>query len=184
MGCTRSRGSRGFQCFVCSPRPGEPGRYPTQIMNNKHQREGSKSNSHVGREFEATARRILDSRGLILTPDHSVEVGVSNFTKSHEFDLGSENPATIVECKSHKWTAGNNVPSAKMTTWNEAMYYFHCAPEKYRKIFFVLKDPRRSTGETLAEYYVRTYLHFIPDGVEIFEYDSVDDIVRELHDVG
>ena len=30
MGCTRSRGSRGFQCLVCLPRPGEPGRYPAK----------------------------------------------------------------------------------------------------------------------------------------------------------
>ena len=27
MRCTRSRGSRGFQCLVCLPRPGERGRY-------------------------------------------------------------------------------------------------------------------------------------------------------------
>ena len=25
--CTRSRGSRAFQCLASSPRPGEPGRY-------------------------------------------------------------------------------------------------------------------------------------------------------------
>ena len=30
MGCTRSRGSRGFQCLASSPRPGEPGRYPAR----------------------------------------------------------------------------------------------------------------------------------------------------------
>ena len=28
MRCTRSRGSRGFQCLVCLPRPGERCRYP------------------------------------------------------------------------------------------------------------------------------------------------------------
>ena len=32
MGCTRSRGSRGFQCLASSPRPGEPGRYPSSSM--------------------------------------------------------------------------------------------------------------------------------------------------------
>jgi len=32
MRCTRSRGSRGFQCLVCSPRPGERGRYPAFRM--------------------------------------------------------------------------------------------------------------------------------------------------------
>ena len=28
------------------------------------------------------------------------------------------------------------MPSAKMTVWNEAMYYFHIAPKQYRKIMF------------------------------------------------
>ena len=37
------------------------------------------------------------------------------------------------------------------------MYYFQCAPNKYRKILFVLKDERNSTGESLADYYVRAY---------------------------
>ena len=31
MRCTRSRGSRGFHCLVCLPRPGERGRYPARL---------------------------------------------------------------------------------------------------------------------------------------------------------
>jgi hypothetical protein len=38
---------------------------------------------------------------------------------------------------------GGNMTSAKMTVWNEAMYYFHVAPSSYRKIFFILKHYRR-----------------------------------------
>ena len=34
MRCTRSRGSRGFQCLVCLPRPGERGRYPTKVNDS------------------------------------------------------------------------------------------------------------------------------------------------------
>lgn len=78
----------------------------------------------------------------------------------------------IVECKSHRWTAGHNIPSAKLTVWNEAMYYFHAAPGGYRKILFVLKDLRRGTGESLCSYYLRTYGHLIPDDVEFWEYDD------------
>ncbi len=37
MRCTRSRGSRGFQCLVCSPRPGERCRYaPRSNCNVTH----------------------------------------------------------------------------------------------------------------------------------------------------
>ena len=72
------------------------------------------------------------------------------------------------------------MPSAKMTVWNEAMYYFATAPRKYRKILFVLRDVRTTTGESLAEYYVRTYHHLIPPGVEVWEYDQKQQKVETL----
>lgn len=92
--------------------------------------------------------------------------------KERQFDLGSSDPQLIVECKSHRWTAGGNIPSAKITVWNESMYYFHLAPNDFRKVMFALRDfdPRRN--ETLAEYYVRNYGHLIPEGVELVEYDE------------
>ncbi len=101
-----------------------------------------------------------------------VLVGVSSQKKSHRFDLGAEDPATLVECKSHTWTQGGNMPSAKLTVWNEAMYYFHVAPPQYRKIFFVLKHLRRNTS--LATYYLTNYRHLIPDAVEFWEYYTVE----------
>ena len=77
----------------------------------------------------------------------------------------------LVECKSHRWTASGNMPSAKMTFWNEAMFYFHVAPREYRKIvFLVLKHDRGE--QSLAAYYIRTHGHLIPDGVEIWEFNE------------
>ena len=61
------------------------------------------------------------------------------------------------------------MPSAKMTVWNEAMYYFYLAPIHFRKIMFVLKHHRRE--ESLATYYLRIHGHMIPNGVEFWEYD-------------
>ena len=86
------------------------------------------------------------------------------------FDLGSENSKVVVECKCHTWTSGNNAPSAKMSTWNEAMYYFQICPPGYRKIFFVLRSVK--DGQTLSEYYIRRHKELIPDDVEIWEYDT------------
>jgi hypothetical protein len=136
------------------------------------QRVGSVSNAHVGREFERYAVEALASHGIHVVENYSVDVGVENTTKPHAFDLGSKEPPVLVECKSHRWTSGGNVPSAKLTVWNEAMYYFACSPSEYRKILFVLRDERKRTGETLAEYYARTYRHLIPPDVEIWEYDE------------
>ncbi len=153
-------------------------------MVDNFQRTGSISNTHVGQEFERVAIAVLAEKGITVQTDFPVEVGVGSLRKSHSFDLGCDDPAVIIECKSHRWTSGANVPSAKMTVWNEAMYYFACSPNKYRKIFFVLRDARATTGETLAEYYVRTYAHFIPQKVELWEFDELEKKVKILWNKG
>ncbi len=139
---------------------------------NNFQRIGSISNARVGSDFEKAAQEIFASRGLYLEKSFNLAVGIGEQKKEHRFDLGLASPKVIVECKSHKWTAGGYVPSAKMTVWNEAMYYFALAPSDYQKILFVLRDYNPKKKETLAEYYLRTHNHLIPDGVEIWEYDE------------
>ena len=141
-------------------------------MNKSFQRTGSKSNAHTGRAFEIAAQEFFATKGLILKRNISLPVGVESLTKEHSFDLGCSNPKVIIECKSHRWTSGKNVPSAKLTIWNEAMYYFLLAPKGYRTILFVLRDYSQKRQETLAEYYIRTYRHLIPNSVELWEYNE------------
>ena len=142
-------------------------------MSKPHQRVGSVSNAHVGRDFENVALKVFARFGLDLEKNFKVPIGLNGTSKSHAFDLGSEEQRILVECKSHKWTAPNdNVPSAKLTVWNEAMYYFLIAPTGFRKILFVLRDVSERRQETLAEYYIRTYRHLIPGDVEIWEFDE------------
>ena len=138
-------------------------------MVGNFQRLGSASNSHVGREFESLAQEFFRQEGLSLQRSYGVAIGVSGKKERH-FDLGSNKPPVLVECKSHKWTVGGNAPSAKMAVWNEAMFFFHLAPKGFRKVLFVLRDFNEKRGETLAQYYVRNYGHLIPDDVEILEY--------------
>lgn len=138
-----------------------------------HQRVGAVSNAHVGREFEADARGyFFRAEGIQLTPSLSLNLGVSGVEpKAHRFDLGSYQPAVLVECKSHKWTATGNMPSAKVTVWNEAMYYFLLAPANFRKILFVLEARHPRQSKSLAEYYVHINGHLIPRDVSILEYN-------------
>ena len=143
------------------------------------QRVGAKSNADVGQKFEQKAVAVLAEYGIEVETDFSVDIGVSDVKKTHKFDLGREFPSVLVECKSHRWTTGGNIPSAKLTVWNEAMYYFLCAPSKYRKILFVLRDVRAKNSESLAEYFVRTHRHLIPLGVEIWEFDEDLQEVRQ-----
>ena len=142
------------------------------VMDNNFQRVGSISNAHAGSDFEEIARAFFAEQGITLSRNFVVPVGVGSQKKQHRFDLGTETPATLVECKSHTWTQGGNMPSAKLTVWNEAMYYFHVAPDQYRKIFFVLKHLRRNIS--LVTYYLANYQHLIPENVEIWEYCTLE----------
>ncbi len=144
------------------------------------QREGSTSNSHVGRAFEERARKVLAEHGLRLELGHRVPCGLGPVRKNHAFDLGSGNPKVIVECKSHTWTSGGYVPSAKMKNWAEAMFYFHMAPSDYRKIFVVERSVRPGRPESLLAYFLRTQAHMIPPDVEFRELNGDELIVHEV----
>ncbi|CAJ0893663.1 hypothetical protein R20233_03758 [Ralstonia sp. LMG 32965] len=137
-----------------------------------HQRVGAISNAHVGREFEASAQRFFASRGVELKLSHKVKIGAGDVKKGHKFDLGCGQRKIIVECKSNRWTNTSNIPSAKLTVWNEAMYYFSLAPNSYRKIMFVLRHECERRGVTLATYYLKAYGHLVPSNVEFWEYDE------------
>jgi len=108
---------------------------------------------------------------LLTKPCIAVQIGI-NGLKYHNFDLGNEPEKVLVECKAHTWTEGGNVPSAKLTVWNEAMFFFHAAPSCYRKIFFILRDFSEKRKITLGEYYIRTNPHFIPKDVEVWEFND------------
>ena len=149
-------------------------------MSKSFQRVGSKSNAQVGKEFELLTQDFFEQQGLSLSRGFKVPVGVNSVKKIHAFDLGCTNKRVLVECKSHKWTSGNNVPSAKLTVWNEAMYYFLASPENYRKIMFVLRDYSEKRSETLAEYYLRTYAHLVPGDVEFWEYDPLNSTAVQM----
>lgn len=143
------------------------------VMNKPHQRINSLSNAHVGKHFELLAKKYFSLNGLLLEKNIKITLGINTTKKEHAFDLGCKKEKVLVECKSHKWTRPNdNVPSAKLSVWNEAMYYFFVAPSEYRKIMFVLRDYNQKRKETLAEYYIRTYHHLIPDGVELWEFNE------------
>lgn len=149
-------------------------------MDKPFQRRGAKSNAHVGRDFEIKIQGFFARQGLSLTPTIAVPIGI-NGTKSHAFDLGNANDKVLVECKAHTWTEGGNVPSAKLTLWNEAMFFFYAAPSGYRKILVVLCDFSSRRNESLGEYYIRTYSHLIPTDVEVWNTMRIKKNSRRLN---
>lgn len=135
---------------------------------NNFQRAGSVSNTEVGREFEEAARLFFLETGVDLQSGFSVPVGYHS-KKQHKFDLGSDNPPILVECKSYTWTSGGNSPSAKIRGLNEVMLLFSVSPPHYRKILFVLKHLKGDVS--LATHYRRTQGHLVGSGIEVWEFD-------------
>lgn len=120
--------------------------------------------------FEQKAKEFFLNKGIALTGPFQIAIGFNTKQKIHKFDLGSEEPKTLVECKEHTWTKEGNTPSAKLSVWNEAMLYFVLAPATYRKILFVKRS--MVNGQSLAQYYIKSFGHLIPPGVEIWEFDT------------
>ena len=137
---------------------------------NNFQRVGASSNTEAGREFEDAAHLFFEASGIKLTRDFVAPVGY-RVKKNKRFDLGSEDPPVLVECKSYTWTSGGNSPSAKIRGMNEAMLLFSMAPPKYRKILFVLKHLHQRSGISLAAHYIKNQGHLIGPGIEIWEFD-------------
>ena len=150
------------------------------MEDRPHQRKGARSNAQVGSDFQVAAQQYFRSTGLELSPDFPVDCGIQTKRKKHRFDLGSDLPKVLVECKSHTWTEGRNVPSAKMTTWNEAMLYFVAAPKEYRKILFVLRSICAKRKLSLLSFYLKTYAHLVPEDVEFIEFDPATKVATPL----
>lgn len=138
------------------------------MNDNNFQRAGAPSNTHVGREFEQAARLYWANTGIRLEPNFPVEIGYQA-KKNHRFDLGSDNPPILVECKSYTWTSGGNSPSAKIRSMNEVMLHFSVAPAHYRKVLFLLKHMKGALS--LGKHYLSTQGHLVTPGVEIWEFD-------------
>jgi len=139
------------------------------------------SNVKRWEEFASAVGRYLAGLGLKLQPEYSVRVGIgSKATKDHRFDFGSSD--ALVECKCYGWTEGGNNPSAKISTLNEAMMYFHSTPGTFRKMLFLPTTSKAGARnpETFAEYYVRLHGHFIPASVEVWELDMQDGQARRI----
>jgi hypothetical protein len=139
------------------------------------------SNVARGQDFASAVGKSLDKLGLAVESEYSVEVGIgSKSTKQHRFDFGSSE--VLVECKCYGWTQGGNNPSAKVSTLNEAMMYFHSTPGKYRKMLFLPLTEKSGVRnpQTFAEYYVRLHGHFTPANVEVWELDATTGQARQV----
>lgn len=136
-------------------------------------------NPGVGRRFQEEAASIL---GEFFRTKFELEkpIPIGSPAKNHKFDCVSENSEIVAECKCYTWTDTGNVPSAKMTALNEAVFYLLFLPEKTIRFIVLKKAVYTKRHETLAEYYSRINNHLLGE-VGILEIDDMQKvrIIRE-----
>ena len=108
-----------------------------------------------------------------------MEVGlpIGSPEKNHFFDIVNKESKIVIECKRYTWTETGNVPSAKIRTLNEAVFFMSLLKGSYTKYIVMLKANHPKKKESLAEYYFKTYHHLLGD-IILAEYDVINDKMR------
>ena len=123
-----------------------------------------KSNHKIGKEFEDLSCKVLTEHFHTAFSDGPAKICIgTNEKKEHDFDLASADQSIVVECKAYTWTEGDKKPSGKMSTLNEALFFFSFLPEDTIKILCIKKEVNPKQKKSLAEYYVSQYGHIIGD---------------------
>lgn len=138
-------------------------------------------------KFEAN--KFCKEAKTLLKPHFGIDfqlgqpIPIGNPPKDHRFDLVSTDTCQhyIGECKNYTWTKGGNVPSGKIASANEAVWYLSFLPDEKVRFVVMRKDTRPNKGESLAKYYYRTYRHLLR-GVRIFEVDLENQRLKEIND--
>lgn len=134
-----------------------------------------KSNHKIGTEFEDLSCKVLTEHFHTEFSERPAKICIgTNEKKEHDFDLASADQSIVVECKAYTWTEGDNTPSGKISTFNEAVYFLSFLPKDTIKILCIKKAYNSKKGKTLAEYYVSQYGHIIGD-VIILEISDEED---------
>lgn len=138
----------------------------------------SSSNKKKGDGFRDLAMLILrEELNTTLKPEVKISIGEPK--TEHAFDLANEDKSIVIECKNYTWTTAGNVPSAKVSTINEAVLYFSFLDANVRKILCLKKSVHPKRQETLAEYYVGSYGHMLRD-ITVYEIDEDDKKLKKL----
>ena len=125
-------------------------------------------NPKIGKAFQERVKVWFETNSdLDFALEHPIDIG--NPSKPHKFDISDKTEKVVIECKCYAWTAAGNIPSAKLTTLNEAIFYFSFLPVKTEKILVMAYATHPKKSETLAEYYFRRNRHLLGD-VKIMEF--------------
>ena len=128
------------------------------------------NNVQKGEQFKILTAKLLSE---YFEADYRLEIPFSlgNTLKQHKVDIAFPDKKIIVECKAYTYTASGNNPSAKISTFIEAVNYMNKLPLGYVKIIALKRATHPSKRESLAEYIVRTKKVMLGD-VHVVEVDE------------
>lgn len=136
------------------------------------------SNSAKGKAFQIAAATFLGQHfGTQFQIEQPIAIGIP--PKQHRFDFVSRDLGYVGEAKDFAWTEGNNVPSAKIATINEAVLYLQHLPQATVRFVVMPRRTHPKRSESVAEYYFRTYQHLL-DSVRVIEIDLASGTVHEF----
>ena len=138
-------------------------------------------NPKLGKEFQKRVLKLATERfGKIFIEEKAIDIGYP--PKPHKFDIVSEDGLIVIECKCYTWTESGNVPSAKMSTLDEAILYMNNIPYTAEKIIVLKQVFHPERNITLAEYFADKKGHLMRD-VSIWELKD-DDTFNVIRDKG
>lgn len=145
-------------------------KWPPSI-GKKHRREhemnSNSNNNYVGKVFQKSAFGFVTEQfGKTFVEEKAIDIGFP--PRPHKFDIVSEDGLTVIECKCYTWTESGNVPSAKMSTLDEAILYMNNIPYTANKIIIMKQSIHPERDITLAEYFVDKKGHLMRD-VSVWE---------------
>ena len=142
----------------------------------------NRDHTRLGLEFQNSVLEWLERHySDTFNKEVSIPVGVGcSEKKEHKYDIANKDCSIVIECKRYTWTETGNVPSAKIRSLNEALFYLHLLDDSCCKVLAMIKAETPKRNQTLAEYYVKNYYNLIGK-IVIAEYDLESGSMTFVH---
>ena len=135
----------------------------------------------TGIQFENYIESKLRSRSDISNLKKHPEILLNGACKHHfDFECSKNEETIVIECKHYDYTSEGNVPSGKISTLNEAVFFLEKLNPEIKKVLCLNKSAQAdSSGRTLAERYVEKYSSLMED-ILVYEVDTAARTAKRL----
>ena len=163
-------------CQADFPKKNE--RTTIDILTSDIPQSSNSENPKKGRDFQEKVKEWFATNAKMnFELEHPILIGQP--AKPHKFDIADKSESIVIECKAYAYTITGNIPSAKLTTLNEATFYFSFLPSETDKILVMAYATHPKRKETLAEYYIRINGHLLKN-IRVWEFNPDTNEMRMI----